>query len=497
MKDKKIILLIVLIILMLLGMAISKTNKQKNVSWEPTFVNSETDPYGTYIAYKLLDDIFDKNKVRSTRRPIYNNLKKDVEEYFYYDDTEYYGKSDNSYSSDYYRDEYDEVKVEIDQVIVDSLTLLVKAGEREKAINLFRENSDAYYSEAVKYIDELELSIQRTESIKQTDSAARYRDLDAIKDTTSYVFINTDFSVDRLDLTYLLNFVGLGNNVFISAESFSKNLLDSLNIKTKIVNLQNDTIFTLKDFPNKKYRFGNVYSQIKFSINNNAPGKFPVHALGFNNGGDTVFLDVQYGKGHFYLHTLPSSFANTYLLDTDKYDFAFKSLSYLPKSSTVIWDEYQKQGPIGDDNMFRVIFDSLPLRIAFYLILFGLLLFALFRAKRSQRVIPVINRPVNSSLEFLGTISDLYYRKKDLRDIVVKRQAYLLDFIRKNYYLSTENVNNDFILALALKSGYELDKIKKIFELYSDLSSLVFISNESFLEYNGLLESFYKTAKTN
>ena len=145
--------------------------------------------------------------------------------------------------------------------------------------------------------------------------------------------------------------------------------------------------------------------------------------------------------------------------------------------------------------MFRVIFDSVPLRIAFYIIIAGLLLFMIFRAKRTQRAIPVINAPVNSSLEFLSTISNLYYRKKDFKDIAEKRHAYLLDFIRKNYYLSTENINDEFVTVLSSKSGLEVEKLNNLFTLYKDIATLAYISNDTFLKYNSLLEEFYKKAK--
>jgi hypothetical protein len=259
------------------------------------------------------------------------------------------------------------------------------------------------------------------------------------------------------------------------------------------ISQSSDTVFSLVDSPGRKYSFGSIYAQTKLTsgVNN----RLSVRALGFSSAWDTVFVEVKYGKGHFYLHTVPSAFANINLLNTDKYDFAFRSLSYLPKTSKVIWDEYQKQGPVGEDSEFRVILESTPLRIAFYIIISGLLLLMIFRAKRMQRAIPVIDPPVNSSLEFLDTISNLYYRKKDFKNIVEKRHAYFLDFIRKNYYLSTENINDEFITVLSLKSGLEKEKLNELFQLCGDITVLPYISNDILLKYSSLLEEFYKKAK--
>ena len=49
---------------------------------------------------------------------------------------------------------------------------------------------------------------------------------------TNYIFINNYFSPDRLDAEYLLDYVSLGNNVFISAFGIYGNLADSLKILT-------------------------------------------------------------------------------------------------------------------------------------------------------------------------------------------------------------------------------------------------------------------------
>lgn len=484
MKDKKYIMLIVVIILMIIGMSIAKSNKPKPLDWSPTFINSKTDPFGTYITYQLLGDIFDKGKIRFTRRSVYNNLKKNVDDYFRYDESYVYSEDEAAYNDS---------DSEEGRVLRDSVIVLIEEGDTLSAVDMYNKHTKVGLYESKKYVEALADWIRQTKEAENTDPTAWYRDLEALNDTTSYIFINRTFSVDKLDLEYLLDFVGLGNNVFISAESFSKNIMDSLKIRINRIGQSSDTIFSLVDSPGKKYSFGSIYAQMKLTTEKDS--RLAVRALGFNAKWDTVFVEVNYGKGHFYLHTLPSAFANINQLQVDKYDFAFRSLSYLPRNSNVIWDEYQKQGPVGENSEFRVIFDSLPLHIAFYMVLTGLLLLVIFRAKRTQRAIPVINPPVNSSLEFLSTISNLYYRKKDFKDIANKRHAYFLDFIRKNYYLPTENINDEFVDVLSLKSGLEVEKLKDLFTLYKDIATLAYISNDTFLKYNGLLEEFYKKAK--
>jgi len=458
MKDKKFIILIVVIILLLVGLSYAQTKVPKAVDWRPTFINTKTAPYGTYIAYELLEDVFNKKNIRSTRRPIYNNLKKDMEEHFSYEEYQ------DSYGSGYYQDsDYDDY--------------------------------DDYYddeSDTVAAVPDANILIDKNTESK-TDPTEWYRDIEADIDTTAYLFINTKFSLDKVDLQYLLDFVGLGNNVFISAESFSSNLMDTLGIKVKHKYFETDTVYSLVDLPGRKYNFSGISGETRLNTDS---CRLSVRPLAFNNKSDTVFIEVRYGKGHIYLHTVPSAFANVNLLQDNKYDFAFRCLSYLPENSKVIWDEYQKQGGIGDsDSMFRAMLKEPTLRRALYLILIGLLLFMIFRAKRTQRIIPVIKPHVNSSLEFLGTVSNLYYRKKDFITIVEKRHAFFLDFIRKHYYMSTETINDEFLDVLSAKSRVERNKLSSLFKSYNDMLTLPYTSNDTFLRYNSLLEEFYRKVK--
>jgi len=447
MKDKKLILVVVVSVLLVIGLFfLSRGNKI--ISWNPTFINTDTDPYGTYITYELMQDIF-KKKIKVTRKPIYNNLKLELENYFYYEE------------EDQYDDIYDPAFI---------------TEETETEIN----ESDSS-------------SVNLKNRITQDELLEIFSDIE-IMDTTTYVFINTRFEMDKVDLQYLLDYAGIGNNIFISAEYFDRRLMDTLGIKTTNKYQLSDTLYTLVDYAAKDYSFRSIYSDVRFDTDSCI---LPVRSLAQNKRNEPVFIRLTYGKGCFYLHSIPSAFANIYQLRNEKYDFAYRCLSYIPENNSVIWDEYQKQGLIGERSIFRVLLNDDALRTSLYLTLLGFLLFMIFRAKRIQRIIPIIKPPVNSSIEFLDTISNLYYHKKDFDTIVEKRHAYFLDYIRKHYYMQTERIDNEFIESLSAKSGVDKEDISDIFELYKHMRGQFapVITNESFLRYNRLLEDFYNKVK--
>jgi len=412
-KTKKYILFITILVI---GLVIVEMNRKKPVDWTPTFINTDKNPFGTYIAFDLLKDVFPNQNIKVTRKPVYNELN-----------------------------------------YVDSDTHNRKSGG--KTIN------------------------------------------------TCYIFINQafgissqygmkeSFGIDKLDMEHLFKFVDKGNNVLISAENISPLLLDTLGIEIETNWSTSDTIYNFTKLNKKKdYAFSGLRGAQSYFVTDSC--KFRIKTLAESkNEHVPVFLQIDYGDGHIYLNSLPSAFSNIELLKSDKYEFAFTCLSYIPKTNEILWDEYQKQGRVGEYSTFRVIWNHPSLLYAYYIILAGGLLFMIFRSKRTQRIIPVINPPANTSLEFLNTISNLYYQKQAYESIVRKRHSYFLDTVRSKYYLRTETINDDFVKNLNLKSGVDINIIEQIFALHNQIENAYDVSNSLLLRYNNKLEEFYRNMK--
>lgn len=419
MKNKKYIILFILILFVLIALTVFSKKEIKSVNWDANFINTKTSPYGTYITYNLLQDIFD-NEIEVTRKSISYNLEILLDEY-----------TENYYSSEEEQNEHN----------------------TDKELN-------------------------------------KYNNV-ALEDTTCYVFINKEFTLNCLDLPYLLDFVSIGNNVFISAYSIDPILTDTLGLKIDFQEfVYHDSIYTLADYADKKYAIQALYSENEINMDSCT---YPHRILSESSNKNAAFVCIQFGKGKFFIHKEPNAFTNITQLNTQKYDYAYRCLSYIPKNNYIIWDEYQKQGDDATKSIFRVLLTDKALTTALILTLVGIFLFIIFRAKRIQRVIPIIKPPVNSSVEFLYTISNLYYRKKDYRTIIKKRHTYFLNSVRKNYHLSTENHDNNFLNALSAKSGVDKQIIIEIFNIYDQITSYpkTNISNDTFLNYNKSLDQFY------
>jgi hypothetical protein len=315
---------------------------------------------------------------------------------------------------------------------------------------------------------------------------------------SNYVFVNQNFEIDGNDRSALLGYVSKGNTAFISAYDFPDTLLNLLGVSAKVAapKLRDTTMVINWVNPKIKQVGGYVFSHddgrnyLKIKTNKN------VVVLAKNTRNEPVFVKINYGKGTFFIHNLPLSLTNYYVLGAKTTNFAFDALSYLPVAPTY-WDEYQKQGRFGEDeqSVLRFIMTKPPLRWAYYLALLGLVLFAVFAGKRTQRIIPVVEPPKNTSLEFVQTIGLMYFQQGNHANIAQKKIQYLLSFIREKYGLKTTILNEDFCESLSKKTGIDRKQIDELVSKINQTEQGGRLQEYALLDLNRDIEGFYDGLK--
>ncbi len=201
-------------------------------------------------------------------------------------------------------------------------------------------------------------------------------------------------------------------------------------------------------------------------------------------------LSVPFGRGELIMCSTPKAFTNNYLLFQDNHEYVSGLLSYLPKQKT-IWTEYYQMGRNEAGTPLRVILTSPPLKLAYTVIIFALIIFIFFEAKRRQRIIPLVVPLANTTLEFVGTIANLYHKNGSHKDIALKKIQYFLDHIRNRYYLNFKEFNEHFFEKLAAKSGKDMVDVKKLFDLITNIKSKSEVSEHELLDLNEKIEAFY------
>lgn len=177
-------------------------------------------------------------------------------------------------------------------------------------------------------------------------------------------------------------------------------------------------------------------------------------------------VSVPYGKGEVIFVSSPLLFTNYGMLEGNTSVYIFRLMSYLADLPVYRTEAYVKTDAmlVAEQSPFREFIKRPPLRWALYLVLLGVVLFMIFTARRRQRVIPIMSKPANRSLEFIQLIGTLYYQRKDHVDLVRKKFKLFAEELRKTAGVDISDVNTDDreYLLLAEKTGMNSDRLKKV-----------------------------------
>lgn len=213
-------------------------------------------------------------------------------------------------------------------------------------------------------------------------------------------------------------------------------------------------------------------------------------------------IKVPYGSGNFYIHCNPIVFSNYFQVEKSNIEYTSKVLSYL-KPGDIIWDEYSKttynsqmqnneqqvEGPL------KFILSQTSLRWAWYVMLIALILFIIFRTKRMQQSIAVLEPNENKSLEFVQTIGRMYYIRKNHKQLAQQKIKLFLHFINEKYQLATFAADEVFIQKLVMKSEISTSSIQAIFKHAKYIDNTDDVTDNDLIELHKLLEHFYKNCK--
>ncbi len=349
--------------------------------------------------------------------------------------------------------------------------------------------------------------------------------------TSNYIFIGEGLFLDTTEMDRLLRFVAGGNNAFISSKDIPFNLKPILfeemcsdywfyqypNISDSIASLSfthpsladTSSAYYFKHIYNNKvksYRWHYVESEY-FCDEYYSP-------VALGSLADTLvnYYKIHYGQGHFYFHTNPIAFSNIQMLEPQSVDYASLVFSHLPPGD-IYWDRIsrlplgiarsldrnnrdgQMDRSISSEGPLSYILSQPPLAWAWYTALALAILFLIFRSRRKQRIIPVLEENKNSSLEFINTIGRIYHQQGNHRKICLKKMTLFLSFIRDRYNLNTTEKDTSFFTRLAAKSEVPEPTIEQIFLYHKNINNSDFVSEKTLIDFHQEMDKFYKNCK--
>lgn len=306
-------------------------------------------------------------------------------------------------------------------------------------------------------------------------------------------------------VSYLLGFVYSGNTAFLALNYFSDELREQLAFETN--NLDKDVygVENLKELKGEFHLENESFDNQTFTFDRNIRRNYVVSynekttiVLGTTKiDGEKIpnFIKIYHGFGEIYIHMNPIVFTNYYLLK-DKENYVENVFSYLPEN-TVYWDPQIKKSNYADssddDNksIFKFFLQHKTLTWFLFVSFGGVLLFMLFNARRKQRAIPIINPLDNTTVAFTQTISSLYLKEDDHKNLADKKIAYFLEKVRTKYLLNTNNLNKEFIQHLAAKSGNKIENTNYLINTIITLHKRSECSKEELLVLHKMIETFF------
>ncbi len=353
------------------------------------------------------------------------------------------------------------------------------------------------------------------------------------EEKSNYVLLGYGMHMDTARSEKLLKFVENGNNAFIiaryiPADFFERFLyFNECDFDYRKSYLETyDTIGTLSLIHPKlktktKYTYtynhkseGNSWQYIDWA--NLCYEEPDFLELGYLNDGLPNFVRVPHGEGYFYFHTTPYAFTNYQLLKKRNRKYASRVLAHL-EEGPIYYDienniqripERIEDAGQDNDDMFdgqKAAFDDkTPLEFilshrslawAWYLMI-GLSVFYLFfRAKRKQRIIPVLEPNTNTSLEFVETIGMLYWQQNDHRQLALQQMKLFINHVNTRYNFSIKNVDDRLLNRLSVITEIPEKHLKSIFDSYKKIKNSNAVSETEMIAFHQLIDYFYKNCK--
>ncbi len=160
------------------------------------------------------------------------------------------------------------------------------------------------------------------------------------------------------------------------------------------------------------------------------------------------------------------------------------------------WDEYYKPLDHKASTPLRYILNNKSLKRAYYLMIFGLLIYILFEGKRKQRIIlgyKTIKK--HKPGIYRERLAGFTFRKARIKALPKKRIRYLFDYIRTNFKVNATDMQGEFYESLSAKTLISIGELKELFTYIISVKNQPILDSLTLLKLNTMIEDFYK--KTN
>ncbi|MCB0706706.1 MAG: hypothetical protein KDC34_15430 [Saprospiraceae bacterium] len=383
----------------------------------------------------------------------------------------------------------------------------------------YRSNSKSPYGTFV--IHELLSNYFSNEPFENIET--RFDSIDFGNGSSNYVYIGNQLSLDSISFQAVIRFVEAGNTALLATNELPFKLIDQLFPYQCDVydwlgyEWEKDSSASVRVWQPEGAGDWEVQVRYHNNIVEYAWSFIPESVFCETDNQEKTlgqiweyqdnFVLIEYETGQFLFHSNPILFTNYFLKDTSGFLYAQQVFSWL-EEGPVFWDNYSiinssRRNPnaaedsrsFDGEGPLSYILSEKSLAWAWYLTLGGMLLFLIFRAKRKQRVIPVLEPNRNTSLEFITSIGRLYFVRPNHRKLALEQMRLFLLHVRSRYHLYGRDADDTFIDQLSTRSGIDREVLKSIIQIHQNIKGSPSISEVTLINFHNKLEYFYQNCK--
>lgn len=332
-----------------------------------------------------------------------------------------------------------------------------------------------------------------------------------------YFSINETIPFSKSKIDNIKAFVAAGNDALIigqiyysyESDSLFSELIETYEILTRdpIISAPNGERYQLPYFYNSLD--SSTQMSIQYLDTSIYDHDHEGQVLSLANELYPIFYKIEIGEGNLYIHTVPYAFSNISMLQ-DRYrqiddldltenanlsEYAMNVLPLLDIDSLYLDEGYtgNYDNTERDQTPLEFVFSNPPIKWAYYVTLFGVLMYLLSRGLRRQKTIPVLYRKENTSMEYIDTLSNLYLSQGQHDKLAVHFKEHFLHFVKKKYYIKEDDPKFD--LLLAKKSSIPINDIERIQNRIQAAIGNARFDAEQLHNLHFELEKFYKNCR--
>lgn len=327
-----------------------------------------------------------------------------------------------------------------------------------------------------------------------------YEYIDSLEDEDplSIIYVGRGFSPSDKNYSALMHAVAAGNEVFVGAKFFKEGLQSTLNFKVISDGSVKGSELKFKD-GTESIPYPNNTLTSYFELNEE--GEYKV--LATNEMNLPVLVEFKFHYGKFILCCVPKIYTNYFLLKKGKEKAIEKAFLSLHDRDVYITSDtryYSKSGSQNEKRNSREgslswLKKQPSLFAAFVYFFVFVVIFLLFKMKRMQRPIPIINQLENSTLKYVNIIGGMYMKNKEYKNLSHKKIKYFLEHIRSKYHLKTTDFNEVFRSSLRERSGASMELVNKVFDEIEAVKKNKNTSQQDLVNLNNLLQRFKRQSK--